>query len=49
MMAVVLRPAIADDFDKGLTDYNRGDYATTHAVWRPLVEQGHARPNTMLG
>ena len=31
VLAVVLQPAIAGDFDKGMTAYNNSDYAATLA------------------
>jgi hypothetical protein len=40
MIAVVSQPAMAGDFDKGMTAYNNNDYAATFAEWRPLAEQG---------
>jgi uncharacterized protein len=30
------------DFQKGLTAYNSGDYATALREWKPLAEQGDA-------
>ena len=34
MIAVVSQPAMAGDFDKGMTAYNNSDYAATLAEWR---------------
>ena len=34
VVAVVLQPAMAGDFDKGMTAYNNSDYAATLAEWR---------------
>ncbi len=39
----------APDFDRGLAAYNRGDYATAQADWRPLAEQGDASAQVSLG
>ena len=36
-------PAFAADFQKGLTAYKSGDYATALREWTPLAEQGNAR------
>ena len=30
------------DFQKGLTAYDNGDYATALREWKPLAEQGNA-------
>jgi len=49
MMAAVSPPAMAGDFDKGMTAYNRGDYAAALAEWRPLAEQGDAFAQYNLG
>ena len=49
MMAAVSPPAMAGDFDKGMTAYNRGDYAAALAEWRPLAEQGDAFAQYSLG
>jgi S1-C subfamily serine protease len=37
------------DFQKGLTAYNSGDYATALREWRPLAEQGDASAQHNLG
>ncbi len=39
----------APDFDRGLSAYNRGDYATALGEWRPLAEQGNASAQVSLG
>ncbi len=36
--------ALAQDFDKSLTFYNNGDYATELKQWRPLAEQADVEP-----
>ena len=33
-------PSYSSDFDKGLTAYNNGDYATALKEWKPLAEEG---------
>lgn len=42
-------PVAAQDFDKGLAAYERGDYATALHEWRPLAEQGSAAAQYRLG
>ena len=37
------------DFQKGLTAYDRGDYATALREWTPLAEQGDARAQFQIG
>jgi uncharacterized protein len=37
------------DFQKGLTAYKFGDYATTLREWKPLAKQGNAIAQTILG
>ena len=37
------------DFQKGLTAYRSGDFATALREWKPLAEQGHARAQFYLG
>jgi len=39
----------AQDFQKGLKAYNKGDYATALREWRPLAEQGNAGAQFNLG
>ena len=46
---VVALPATAQDFQKGLAAYDRGDYATALREWRPLVAKGHAMAQHTLG
>lgn len=41
--------AWAQDFEKGLAAYQRGDYATALEEWRPLAEQGNAMTQSNLG
>ena len=33
-------PAFSADFQKGVTAYDSGDYATALREWTPLAEQG---------
>jgi TPR repeat protein len=37
------------DFQKGLTAYDSGDYATALREWTPLAEQGYADAQYNLG
>lgn len=46
---LVVLPAVAQDFQKGLAAAKRGDYATALKEWRPLAEQGHAIAQYNLG
>jgi len=36
-------------FEDGMAAYQRGDYATAMALWRPLAEQGDAKGQNGLG
>jgi uncharacterized protein len=38
-----------DDFRRGLTAFNTGDYATALQVWRPLAEKGEPRSQAGIG
>ncbi len=42
-------PANAGQFEDGMAAYNRGDYATTLRLWRPLAEQGDTEAQNNLG
>ena len=42
-------PVAAQDFQKGLEAYKRGDYATALREWLPLAKQGHAGAQYNLG
>jgi hypothetical protein len=50
---MMLRPAFAasdeDDFRRGLTAFNTGDYAAAHGIWRPLAERGEPRSEAGIG
>jgi TPR repeat protein len=49
-LAVMLAmPVNAQDFDKGLDAFERGDYAAALQEWRPLAEQGSPRAQYRLG
>ena len=37
------------DFQKGLTAYEKGDYATALREWKPLAKQGNAGAQFNLG
>jgi TPR repeat protein len=42
-------PVAAQDFSKGLTAYQAGDYATAIQEWTPLAEAGYAVAQYNLG
>ena len=42
-------PAFSADFQKGLTAYRSGDYATALREWTPLAKQGDADAQFLLG
>ena len=46
---LVASPAFSADFQKGLTAYQSGDYATALREWTPLAEQGDARAQFQIG
>ena len=41
--------ASAQDFQKGIAAYDRGDYATALKEWRPLAERGVSTAQFNLG
>lgn len=51
LLAGLLVPvaAGADQYDDGITAYERGDYASVLRLLRPLAEQGHASAQETLG
>ena len=50
VVAVILAlPVAAEEFQKGLQAYERGDYGTAFRQWRPLAEQGDAIAQNNLG
>ena len=51
-LAVLLGSVVAgcgSDFDKGISAYESGDFATALRKWTPLAEQGHAVAQNNLG
>ena len=42
-------PAFSADFQKGVTAYESGDFATALREWTPLAEQGYATAQSNLG
>lgn len=42
-------PSYSADFNKGLTAYDNGDYATALKEWKPFAEQGDAIAQYNLG
>ena len=42
-------PVGADQFEDGLAAHERGDYATTLRLLKPLAEQGNASAQVILG
>ena len=46
---LVLPVAAIADFADGMSAYQRGDFETAAAEWRPLAEQGNAEAQEMLG
>ena len=51
-LAVLLGSAgvsFSADFQKGVTAYNSGDFATALREWKPLAEQGNAYAQNNLG
>ena len=50
LLSVLLAvPAGAQDYDKGIAAYSRGDFATALKEWRPLAEQGFVKAQYNLG
>jgi TPR repeat protein len=46
---LVGNPAFSADYQKGLTAYESGDFATALREWTPLAEQGDSNSQTFLG
>ena len=44
-----MRMSASADFQKGITAYKRGDYATALREWTPLAEQGDTTAQFNLG
>ncbi|MFA7638343.1 MAG: tetratricopeptide repeat protein [Parvibaculum sp.] len=49
LVLVIAVPAAAQDFVQGWDAYDRGDYETVLANFRPLAEQGGIAPQYYLG
>jgi uncharacterized protein len=49
MMLAVARPVEAQDFAKGESAYDSGDYATALQQWKPLAYNGNADAQTRVG
>jgi len=48
-LALLPLPVLAADFAKGLSAYDKGDYATALSEWKPLAEEGDAPSEFNLG
>jgi len=48
-LSLIFTPLAAQDFQKGLTAYNAGDYATALKEWKPLAETGNEVAQYNLG
>ncbi len=49
LAALLVLPALGADFAKGLSAYDKGDYATALNEWKPLAEEGDAPSQFNLG
>ena len=49
MLALCASATVAQDFDKGLSAYNAGDYQTAFNEWKPLAEEGDPSAQFNLG
>jgi uncharacterized protein len=49
LLAWMASAAMAGPLDEGMTASQRGDYATTLKLWRPLAEQGNVVAQTGVG
>ncbi len=49
VLVLLAAPAYAQDYDKGLEAYERGDHATALEAWRAAADQGDARAQNNLG
>lgn len=49
ILSLLVMPAAAQDFMKGLQAAERGDYAAALQEWRPLAGQGNTDAQLMLG
>lgn len=48
MAASTMAAARAENFVKGLSDFNSGDYAAAYLIWLPLAEHGDANSQASL-
>ena len=49
LLSLLSFPGWSADFDKGVTAFENGDFATALREWTPLAEQGDARARFSLG
>ena len=49
LLMTLSSPVAAQDFQKGLTAYQAGDYATALQEWKPLAEAGYDVAQFFLG
>ena len=49
LLMTLSSPVAAQDFQKGLTAYNAGDFATAIQEWTPLAEQGNTMAQLNIG
>ena len=49
VLSLAFTPLAAQDFQKGLTAYNAGDFATAIQEWTPLAAAGDASAQYNLG
>ena len=48
-LVMLVQPVVAQDFQKGLEAFERGDYATALREFKALAEQGNAGAQNNLG
>ena len=49
LLSLLSSPGWSADYDKGVTAFENGDFATALREWTPLAEQGDARARFALG
>ena len=49
LLALLSKPTLSADYQKGLSAYNKRDFAAALAEWKPLAAQGHAEAQSRLG
>jgi hypothetical protein len=49
VLGLLATPVAAQDYNKGLKAYDRGDFSTALQEWRPLAERGKASAQFNLG